>query len=135
MPATPGRSRIDIGNVLSIEFVEPRRLHPGSDSVSVFEVAQFIEAKYELIALFAKKKQNDVLDILQDLLKDMLLGELDFTMFQVILREKVLDLWREFITKQEHSITTKLAQEEGRESFIDTGAYYRSMDIIVKMRS
>lgn len=110
---------------LKVEFLEPEMLHPNSDTESIADVAIYIEAKYGL----CKKFTNYILPTLAEkYCQYVLAGQKNW---QFMLSQWLQSEWRDYMVNQLHKIRTELADEQSREAFIDTGAYYRSLVVKV----
>lgn len=110
-----------------ISFIAPEMLHPSGNSTSISDVALVLEAKYKIVESFSAFVYNR---IEEKITSYSLKGSKNWS---VRLSEWVKDEWRTYIVEQLHRIQTKKAFEEGRESFIDTGAYYRSLQVQVSV--
>lgn len=112
--------------MITIDFLQPSHLHPNSNTKSVAEVARRLEKRFGVIDKFTKYIEKRLLEKLQNhLLKN---GTSGLHRIEQWLQAE----WREFIVKELHHIKTKTASDEGRESFIDTGNYYRSLQVSIK---
>ena len=113
-----------------IVFIEPDITHPKSKEVSVSEVAKFLEKKYKICQTFTAYIKTE---LLTKILKSLLNGkEKKFEREKFKIEQWLQAEWRDFIVTDKTGIRTKIAQEEDRVSFIDTGAYYLSMQIKIE---
>lgn len=112
---------------IQIVFIEPDRLHPNSDTTTVGEVATLLEDKYHLIENFTKKYKNEITKKLLQYAKN------NPNNWKFLLSEYIKNEWRDYMVSELHNIKTKIATKEQRESFINTGAYYKSLQIIIKV--
>lgn len=93
---------------------------------TISEVAQSLERRYGIISIFTRKIESKFKDYL---IKEVLrFREVDMQMIEEWIRNE----WREFIIGAGTGIVTKAAQENGRQSFIDTGGYYENMYMQIK---
>ncbi len=110
---------------LKVEFLEPELLHPNSDTESIADVAIYIEAKYGL----CKKFTNYIIPKLAEkYCVYVLSGQKNW---QFMLSQWLQSEWRDYMVNQLHKVNSQLADEENREAFINTGAYYRSLVVKV----
>ena len=114
-------------NNMKIQFVEPAMMHPGGDGVEIAEVALFLEHKYELCSRFIEYIRPQLIKQASRYLLNTTRNDPFF-----LLENWLKNEWRDYIIDELHGIKTKAAEKESRESFVDTGAYYRSMIILVK---
>ena len=113
---------------MKIKFVEPSMLHPDSN-VSIFEVARILEREYRLCERFIN---NNTIIIEEKALEIAMRGYSKDRM-RFDLENFIMNKWRNYIRKELHNIKTKTALKENRKSFIKSGAYYKSMRIIVEL--
>lgn len=110
-------------NKLIVTFIEPDSLHPGSDSTTIAEVANFLEARYHLVETFCETIKADVARIFAaEILR---CSTLDKALKMV--EEFVKNEWRDYILSAKHNKQSKAASQRGSEPFVDTGAYYKNM--------
>ena len=122
---------------MTIEFMEPQRLHAGSDTASTADIATFLEAKYKLV-------ENFTIEIRPKLLARITKVSERYLKNEEYLRkslEKLLNQqiggwlqneWRNYINKEMHKIKTKAAEKEKRQPFVNTGDYFKSMVVYIK---
>lgn len=110
---------------LQIDFTFPDIQHPKGDA-TVLEVAKILEAKYRIIENFCKY----AIPKLQEKRLDKLLkrGEAAFVSEQEWLKNE----WRQYIIGGQTGVKTQAALFRGDPSFIDTSAYYLSLQPIFK---
>lgn len=112
--------------MIEIYFLEPSHLHPGSYEITVADLGRILEKKYGLISLF--------IDYIDKPLRNKLATHLFKYGSKGIHRieQWIQAEWRNFIVSELHHIRTKAAEKESRESFIQTGSYYRSLQVLIK---
>lgn len=115
---------------MKIKFVEPNMLHPDSN-VSVFEVAKQLEKRFQLCEKFISSKEITEAIEIRTLEISMRGYSKDRMRFD--LENFIMNKWRNYIRKELHNMKTKTALKENRKSFIKSGAYYKSMRIIVEL--
>lgn len=107
----------------SLDFNAPDIVHPFSDSVTIAEVAQFLENKYHLIDKFLSDRQEAIIEYALTL---------DLPADAHLLDSFIQSEFREYIITESHNIKTRASQMQGREAFINSGAYYRGVSVNVK---
>jgi hypothetical protein len=117
-----------------IIFREPLRKHPGkgSKTETVFKVATDLEEGYSIAHIFYRMYKDELKSIIIQEVKRAWKSGRDQEATNQVIAERIKNLWRQFIIREEHGIKTKAALREGRQSFVDTGAYYKGMAIKVK---
>lgn len=115
---------------LQISFFEPDAQHP-SGSATISEVAQELESEYHLIESFIASEKDKVVRRLIELALD---SGLERPKVFKILEEEVKNAWREYMVNEEHGIKTLSSEAHERESFIDTGAYYKNLQVKVTIK-
>lgn len=113
--------------MISIHFVLPTHIHPNSNNTKVSDLGKILESKYGLIGKFIKLKQPQLEKRFTKHLFSV--GYKDFHRLESWIQAE----WRGYMVSQLHRIKTKSATKEGRESFIDTGNYYRSLQVVIKV--
>lgn len=108
---------------LTIEFMEPDTLHPGSDTQTISDVARHLEQKYHLLEKFSEQIKAKVCEkFAVEILRNKRLDRA-YRMIEELIKNE----WREFILEGKHGLTTRASKERGSEPFVDTGAYYKNM--------
>lgn len=115
---------------MKIIFEEPELLHPNSETVTIFEVAQFLESKYHICAAFTDYIAQDLLIRLAKYSVNNVFESSEKELF--VIEAWLQDQWREFILDGKMDIITEAAQRRGDPSFVDTSAYYLNMQIKLK---
>lgn len=113
---------------MRIFFTEPDMQHPNGNT-SIYEVAKELEKKYHLCEKFIQSVTNEIENRFLECVSRGYVRE----RILLDLQNFIMNLWRNYIVKELHNIHTKAATQAGRKSFIDTGAYYKSMRIVVEL--
>lgn len=117
-----------------IIFSEPMRKHPGkgSKTETVFDVATDLEKGYDILHIFYRMYKDELKSIIiQEVKLAWKMGR-DQEATNKAISKRIYNLWVMFVIREEHGIKTKAALREGRQSFIDTGSYYKSMIVKIK---
>lgn len=116
---------------MKILFVEPNLLHPDSD-ISIFEVAKKLEKRFKLCEKFINDSKNMI--SIENRFLTCLSRNYDIARIKFDLENFIMNLWRNYINKELHNIHTKASIKENRKSFIKSGAYYKSMKIVLELQ-
>lgn len=112
---------------MKIKFIEPDMLHPNSNT-SIYEVGKKLEKKYNLCQKFMDDTESKIHDRMAVLInRGYSEKRIIFT-----LENDIKQYWREYINKELHNIKTQSAKKRGGKSFIVTGAYFQSMQIVLE---
>jgi len=117
-----------------IIFREPLRKHPGkfNQKETVFDVATDLEGRYDILHIFYRMCKDELKSIIiQEVKRAWKMGR-DQEATNGIIAERIKNAFRVFIIEEKHGIKTLAAIREGRQSFIDTGAYYKFMNVVIK---
>lgn len=117
-----------------ITFREPQRQHPKNidNPKTVSEVAKKLEKDYEPLHIFYRKYKDKIKSVIIEEVKRAWNAGRDQEIVNNIIAERIKALWRQFILRDETGVKTRAAQKAGRQSFLDTGTYYKSMKVQVK---
>lgn len=122
---------------LSIEFTSPQMLHPNSDEITVADLSFILEKKYHLLEKFGELYQDKICERFATLSLRSLERSKDFTIDKKqilrVLEQDIQEWWREYIVEAQHGLTTKASEQRGSEPFIDTGAYFRNIRVILNI--
>lgn len=116
------------GRGVEIVFLEPDRLHPHSDSQSISDVGKALEARYHIIENFCK----DNYDYILARLSELYLRESSQDRANRILESDIRAKWRDYILQQLHGMSTKASRERGDPAFVDSGAYYKGLTLMIQ---
>jgi hypothetical protein len=116
----------------AIIFLEPVRQHQ-NDPITDAELARKLEKRYGILKIFAMRRHTKdirsiIIDTIRKSWKDGTSQERTFKKMAY----NITDLWKSFIMRNETGIVTKASVREGRQSFLDTGEYYRRMGVRVE---
>lgn len=111
---------------LSISYLEPKRLHPHSNFITIADLANIIESKYGLLEKFTDYFGDEIIAY------SLTLNLSNFRDLR-ILNEFIKNKWREYILRELHGIKSKAATSEQRTSFVQTKAYYQSLQVEAKI--
>ena len=109
---------------IRIEFLEPERLHPSSDTLTIAELGLILEKKYKLCEKFIDYTKPKIVNKAVEYLTKKTNRDWRF-----LLEEWLKGEWRDYMVSELHHIKTRQSIKENRESFIDTGSYYKSLMI------
>lgn len=118
-----------------ITFREPTRKHPGKknyEDLTVSAVAKDLEDRYDILHIFYRMYKQKIKSAIIEEIKLSWKHESDQNIVNGQIAERIKNMWRMFLVREEHGIKTGAAIAEQRQSFIDTGAYYKSMNIKVE---
>lgn len=113
---------------MMIQFTEPDLKHPDSD-ISIYMLAKELESRYHLCERFITDKK--IIESLESRVLNIAMRNYSKERIKFDIENFTMNLWRDYIVKELHGIITKEAKNEGRKSFIKSGAYYKSMRISV----
>lgn len=111
---------------MQIDFVWPEIQHPKGE-VSVLELARILESKYHIVENFCSYIMEDFQK--RSLPKILKNGKEAFVAEQEWLKNE----WRQYIIGGKTGVQTNAALFRGDQSFIDTSAYYLSMQPYFKL--
>ncbi|HEC1823352.1 TPA: hypothetical protein R1765_001976 [Campylobacter coli] len=120
------KSLLKTTSFFEISFESPDILHPNSDYATISDVAKFIESKYNLVQKFTIYIKPKLLEKMAEYIFS------NKSNWEFLLQEWIKGEWRDYIVDQLHKIRTKASILEDRESFINTGAYYKTMQVKIK---
>lgn len=117
--------------IVAIQFTSPDLMHPKggndeSEQKTILEVARSIEKRYKLIEIFVSMYKDKFEKIIADEMARILKGK-TVDAVKGTIQEKIKNDWRRFVQNQEHGIMTKAAMDREGTSFIETTAYYLSL--------
>lgn len=118
-----------------IIFQEPQRKHPknsGKGENTIADVAKKLEKDYDILHIFMRKYKDKIKSVIIQEVKLAWNSKRDQEMVNNIIGDRIKNLFRQFIIRDETGIKTLAALAAGRQSFVDTGAYYKSLIVKVK---
>ena len=122
---------------LTITFTSPRMLHPNSDEITIADLSVILEKKYHLLEKFGELYQDKICERFATLaLRNLERSkgfDIDKPRILRILEQDIQEWWREYIVDAEHGLETKASKERGSEPFIDTGAYFRNIRVVLNI--
>lgn len=114
-------------------FREPQRQHPNaSHSETISKIAKKLEKDYDVLHIFYRQYKSKIKSVIIAEVKRAWNAGRDQEQVNGIIGEKIKNMFRQFMIKEEHGIRTRTAQRENRQSFIKTGAYYKSLKVAVR---
>lgn len=108
-------------------FTAPSFMHPNGDK-TVYEVATDLEKRYKLLDSFVEYDKKKIGNILSKQAVQLLKGKKTVKQMQDGINNSIKTLWRSYIRDEKHGIITRIAVEEDRQAFIDTGTYFLSIE-------
>lgn len=120
--------------MITFSCLEPEWKHPKSFDKSIADVAIDLEKRFSLCERFFEfvaPGMEESFEVLVSRERDPF-GEGVMQSVLYNLSQWVTNQWREYIKFAKHGIKTKTATSEGRTSFIDTTAYFLSMEIVIR---
>lgn len=122
---------------LTITFTSPRMLHPNSDEITIADLSVILEKKYHLLEKFGELYQDKICERFATLaLRNLERSkgfDIDKPRILRILEQDIQEWWREYIVDAQHGLETKASKERGSEPFIDTGAYFRNIRVVLNI--
>ena len=128
---------------LEIELLEPERVHTKSNTITTATLAFILEAKYKLMQKFYEHIKTALEARAASITQDVILDTKQRTRLDRVAIEKIYNTrlgawlqneWRAYIVRGTHGIKTKAAQDTDRQSFIDTGDYFKSLQVRIAVR-
>ena len=116
-----------------LQFKEPIKKHAKlrNESETVGDVARQLESNYDVIGIFFKMYKNEIKSIIIQEVRAAWKYGRDQQETNRNIGSRVQSLWRQDILNEENGIKTKAAQDAGRQSFVYTGDYYKSLQVRV----
>lgn len=102
---------------MKIDFVFPELPHPDSPGLSVAELANILESKYDVIQTFTKATEPKLLDFIKTNFKRR--NKLNPQSIQEWLKNQ----WRDYIISGKAGFTIA-SQKRGDPAFVNTSSYY-----------
>lgn len=115
-----------------IELVFIERVEPYVKGSDTGEVALKLEREYEVCKRFSEFISKDLEDKFFFYLgreKDWAKG---FSNALFLTSNWLTNEWRTYIEMAKHGLTTKASQKRGDPAFVDTRAYYRNMQVMLR---
>lgn len=124
---------------MTIEFLEPDRLHANSDISTTADIAIFLEAKYNLIENFTKAINAKLMARITKVINRFIESEHYKTKsLEKMLNQQVggwlQNEWRTHINNESHGIKTQNSIDDNRQAFVDTGDYFKSMIAHIRVK-
>lgn len=117
---------------MRLNFNAPTFLHPNKDEngeeITVYEVAKKLESKYNLLGGFVAHYKTELEDIISQEAIKRIQGRKTQEQFKKSVDIRIQALWRDYMKSETHGIKTRIATEEDRKAFIDTGTYFMSIE-------
>lgn len=128
---------------LEIELLEPERVHTRSNKITTATLAFILEARYKLMQKFFAYIQRALEARATSVTQDVILDTKQRQRYDRVGLEKIYNTrlgtwlqneWRKYIVSEAHGIKTKAAQDTGRHPFIDTGDYFKSLQVRIVVK-
>lgn len=123
---------------MTIDFMEPERLHSNSDTLTTADLAKILESKYKLVQKFTQHIESRLMSrITQVISRFIEKGVYKEKSLEKMLNQQVggwlQNEWRNYINSGIHGIKTQISKKQERQSFVDTGDYFKSMIAYIKV--
>lgn len=127
---------------LEIELLEPERVHTNSNTITTATLAFILEAKYKILQNFykhiARSLEARAASITQDVIMDTTRKVYNRVSIEAEFNKRLgawlQNEWRTYIVSEAHGIKTKAARDADRQSFIDTGDYFKSLQVRIAVK-
>lgn len=129
---------------LEIELLEPERVHTRSDKITTATLAFILEARYKIMQKFFAHIQRALEARAASTTQDVVLDTRQQQRFNREGLERIYNTrlgawlqneWRRYIVSEAHGIKTQAAQDAGRHAFVDTGDYFKSLQVRIVVKS
>lgn len=123
---------------VEFKFLSPARLHPNSDYLTTAQLAQILEGKYGLISGFTDYTIKDLMKRIEKIVhrfasEKVLTKKCLENNFNRELGGWLQNQWRDYINHEKHNIESKAAKEENRQAFVETGDYFKSITVRIRI--
>jgi hypothetical protein len=115
-----------------IDFIEPAIEHPKSDSETIFDIAEKLEKRYNVLNIFVVLHKKDLEGIIASEMAMAIKHDKSNEEMDGAINDRITPLWRAYILNEEHGIKTRASEQRGSASFVDTGSYFTALSIGVK---
>lgn len=112
---------------MQILFTEPSFQPYTNTSLSVFEVAEILERRYNLIEKFTTLYKEEIKKLLKQYYSKVKRAP---KTSKATLEGSIQSLWIDYLDKEEHGIETLASVKEERKSFIRKGHYSNMMQVV-----
>lgn len=126
---------------LEIELLEPERVHTKSNVITTATLAFILEAKYKIMQKFysyiSKALEARTASITQDVILDTKKSYNRVSIeaeYNKRLGAWLQNEWRKYIVSEAHGIKTQAAKDADRQSFVDTGDYFKSLQVRIAVK-
>lgn len=127
---------------LEIELLEPERTHTKSDTLTTAALAFMLEARYKIMRKFSehisKALEARAAAVTQDIILETK-RTFNNTKIEAEYNKRLgawlQNEWRRYIVSEAHGIKTKAAQDNDRKSFVDTGDYFKSLQVRIAVKA
>lgn len=102
---------------MKIDFVFPELPHPDSPELSIAELANILESKYDVIQTFTKRIEPKLIDTIKANFKRR------NKLSPQVIQEWLKNQWRDYIISGKAGFTIA-SQKRGDPAFVNTSAYY-----------
>lgn len=128
---------------LEIELLESERVHTRNDKITTATLAFILEARYKIMQKFFTHIQRALAARAASITQDVILDTKKKQRFDRAGLEKIYNTrlgawlqseWRSYIVSEAHGIKTQAAQDANRQSFIDTGDYFKSLQVRIVVK-
>ena len=112
-----------------LDFIHSPSKYYGAnnDNTTTYQVAIDLEDRYNVMLKFIKSRETEIINILT---KELTLAiNKARKINDNIISEGIKNLWRNYMIRGEHGITSQRSRETGGVALIDTGEYYKSLII------
>lgn len=127
--------------ILEIELLEPERVHTKSNVITTATLAFILEAKYKIMQKFysyiSKALEARAASITQDVIFDTKKSYNRVSIeaeYNKRLGAWLQNEWRKYIVSGAHGIKTQAAKDADRQSFVDTGDYFKSLQVRIAVK-
>lgn len=110
-----------------LDFKEPEMMHPNGKTV--FEVAEKLEEKYEVLGKFVAIYKKELERIIATEMALAIKHGIDNETMDAAINGRIQTVWRAYLINEEHGVKTKAAEARGGSSFVDTGTYMGGLTI------
>jgi hypothetical protein len=112
-----------------LEFLEPSVAHPNGNGETIYDVAESLESRYELLHTFIALHKKDIERIIVSEIALAIKHNKENEQMDGSINGRIQPLWRAYILNEEHGIRTKAAELRESASFVDTGSYFTALNI------
>lgn len=112
---------------MKLMFTEPNFEAYSDSRLTVFEVAEILERRYNLIETFITLYKEEIKKLLKQYYSKVKRAP---KTSKATLEGSIQSLWIDYLDKEEHGIETLASVKEERKSFIRKGHYSNMMQVV-----